>query len=568
MPRPAVNETIRRRLANQTPFDLWRRKVHGLRKTLAGDHSQFGRAPQRYDQDDSATPDHRLMAPSGTTADLYDVLVMDYESGRGNDLLIAARTLLYTVSFGQPQVTFDNLDDISATFHSAYLARRMRECNAHHHQQLALLDAIVGGLGWSMIAFERGVPGIRHADALDVTWDLAPRLSQDIRWVAVRVRQPLWYWINQFGRKTVLNAVGASRMANLRNEDVLVAMEYYYSTEGQRGRHAVWPRVAGELVDAPIESSDNPFRYDLDGTEVPFLPLRPCTLLAVPSVRFPIGLIETMTPAQIASWEAESTVRAIVARGMPWFEIGPGAFLNDNERQKWVRGDVAAGVQVGQTGLIVPHEGMPLPDALLAWREMNRRELTRASGVSPYASGGTADGVEFASEVNAIEGNAGLVAGMAAKRHAEHWEQTIRALIWTSSRYDDMPLRLRIDGELWSLGQGPDDVRPSDLLDPHADPTIREDDLRYTPMAEQMARWRTVLQDVAPLASAFPSMLPEALRRYLRAAGERNVAAWLEQPAPAPGMAAPGMADPGMGAAPSLSGGVSEAGMDAASGGM
>lgn len=537
MPQPSPEEAIKRRLDNQTPFDLWRRKVHGLRKTVAGDHSQFGRPAQRYDPLDSESStsfdDKMIWSAQPTTGDLYDVLVMDYESGRGNELLVAARTLLYTVSFGQPRVTFDNLDEVSAAFHAAYLARRLRECNAHHHYQLALLDAIVGGMGWVLCNFERGVPGLRHADSIDVTWDLSPRLSQDIRWASVRVRQPLWWWINEFGRKAVLNATGAQRMSDYSSEDALVTMEYYYSTEGGKGRHAIWPRSRGLLTPKPIHSGENPFRYDLDGHEIPFLPLRPCTILNMPSVRFPVGLIESMLPSQIASWEAEATIREIVSRGKPWYEIAAGT-MTSAERKKWSRGETGAGIDVAQLGGIRMQDGMKLPDALITWLQINRQGHATSSGITPYSAGRIAEGIQFASEVNAIEGNSGLVAGMAARRHVEHWEQGIRALIWTGAKYDDMPMRLRIDGELWALGQNPDDVSPSDLLDPHAEPTVREDDLRYTPMVEQMMRWRTVLQDVVPLASVFPNAVVEAMRRYLRAAGELDVETWLQPPPPQP----------------------------------
>jgi hypothetical protein len=141
--------------------------------------------------------------------------------------------------------------------------------------------------------------------------------------------------------------------------------------------------------------------------------------------------------------------------------------------------------------------------------------------------GSKVDGISYASEVNAIQSQAGLTAGVVARAHAAHWERTVTKYLATCYLYDDMPVRLRYDDVV--LEFGPDDpVR--DFLQPDAKVVVREDSMSYAPREQEMVQASNLLTIATGLAQLYPQGVGEAYKKVLEANGIKNTGKWMEQP--------------------------------------
>jgi hypothetical protein len=171
--------------------------------------------------------------------------------------------------------------------------------------------------------------------------------------------------------------------------------------------------------------------------------------------------------------------------------------------------------------------GLEIPATLrehLAYHDSN---IVAESGVNPYALGDTAAGTQYAAEVNAIQGAAGLTAGVIQKAHTSHWERTVSKFLAVCKQYDDMPIHLRYDDVKLQFDAS-DPIRG--YLEPDARVTVREDSLSFAPKAQGIAMAKDELAVAQGMAQQFPMAVQQAYEQYLTATGKKNTQKWLEQP--------------------------------------
>jgi hypothetical protein len=518
------------RLDTEKRLYYWRRKVHDLRLIVAGDYSRV----------DSTAPSQKDPASTKTTgasdlASLYDALINNFEEGSSNEILQAIKTLVMQTSYRAPAIEFEDVApieaDIMALYMKARLGPRPRGCEAVHHMRMALLDYIIGGVGWVWAGIRDGKPSVVAVDSMDVIWDTNAKLVPDIRWVAVRWRECLAYWVDLYGRKPFADL--------LQDEDAAMESEkeliYYFDLDGPMGTHVVLrgDNLTGGADQKPVYEGDNPHVLKCDGVPAPFLPVLPMYFMQLPSVTQPIGIAEMMLPAQLSTREAERTMREITKRGKGWIDSVKGAYdeenlaaLEDGELMAIVQRD--AGQPPAQ---YIP--GAEIPAGLYQWYQHNKERLTAGSGASPYANSDKVEGIQYAAEVNAIQGAAGLTAGTLASDHAAHWERVVRATVANAIEFDDMPLTLTYNGE--AIQFGPDNpIGP--YLHPDANPKIAEDTLAYEPREKRMQRAMIVLQQALAVSAILPAAPALAFEEFLRAAGTKNIPEFMKPPAPAPMM--------------------------------
>jgi len=532
------DDVIRIRLGNQYKFDAQRKKVHNLRKLIAGDVSPLGGVEQRVDDDSGDMA--FLAAQINGLGDLYEILVSDFDEGRSNKMLQSTRTILMQTAYTSPEVDFNDLDDYDAALHSAYLKARLgprsRGCAAMDQMRLALLDYLIGAVGWSLIAIEDGKPVIRCVDSLDVTYDTGAKLLPDIRWASVKIREPIWKWIDLYGRKALNGILTELSQAETPSiEDALLQVEHYYDVEGEQGNYYVWARLGDKLVEKPLDSGKNPFYCKIDGSETPFLPCDPVYHLAMPSVKFPTSFVEMMLPNQIAVWESERYMREVVQRGKPFYEIEEGS-LDDEDMAALREGENGSIVERRKNSQPIVHQpGLEIPQSVDKYHQYNSQEITSNGGADPSASGHVIE-ADFATQVAAVQQQSGLTAGMVAKDHTAHWERTIKKFLMAAVLYDDMPINVSIDGTRVQF----DATNPiSHYLAPDAEAVVREDATLFQPKQQAIAQAMQNLQVAMSLGDVFPNAKKEAYTAFLKAMGVRNASKWLEVPQMAP--QAPGM---------------------------
>lgn len=501
----------------------YRRKVHRLRRLVVGDVTALEDGNSERDLTEEKKRAHDRDFPS--------IMVKTIEEGRANKLLQAIRTLGMQTVYRFPEIEFEDLEheesSVNAGYLKAVLSPPPRGCDAVRHMKWCLYDYLTGGLGFNWVTVdERGRPLIRAVDTLDMTWDLAAPTIADSRWMSCTVPGTLGEWELRFGSKPF-----AKYAAMRKNDDPdsLVDLEFYYDIE-EGGRFVVFFKDGNEeLNQKPVFASENPCFFEVDGQRMPFLPFECMMFMELPGAGLPVGIAEQMLPSQIALWRADKTLRDLV--DMPsWWDVPEGAYDADEAKKilDCKTGTMVSRKKESQVGAELK-SAPPLPQPLVDWRNQHEKELVAQGGVNPYASGAPVEGTNYAAEVNAIQGQAGLVAGTIGKDNADFWVRTLRKVLAKGKAYDSGPVTIEIDSVKSAFGEnfpiGP-------YLTPFAEIVIHEDSMQFIPKEQRIAMAKDRLNVASLVGQFFPNAVKEEYRNYLLATGEKNVDKYLAPPDP------------------------------------
>lgn len=527
----SVEAQVRYRLQNQVYFNPWRKYTHELRKLVAGDMSSIS-AEHNQQRADDAPGDEKPGYPNSDGYDYYDILAVDVQSGRTNKLLQYVRTLVNQTAYRMPDFDIEDGEAIEAMAIQGYLKARLgprpRGCGWVEQARITELNYLIGGLGWSAVTFdERQNLQIVSLDPLDVTFDMNAKIPQDIKWYSHRCRRPLHQWLEIYGRAPFKEYLEDDK-ATL---DQRVTLEYYYDIEGDEGAHYVFN--CDKLESKPIYRGPNPFFLEDQGFRRPYLNAVPMAFLSLPSVRFPMSLVQMMLPHQLALWLTERYMRDTIQRGAPFYEGEKGA-LDEKAKKEFLAGNIGSYVERGEQKLpLTQHPPLEIPQTVHAFHMKNDQDLTAQSGVNPYASGDKVEGIKYASEVNAIQSSSDLMASTTGKDLAAHSTAVVKVFLAAAAQFDDMPCTIRIDKTELALGP---QMPPKLFIRPDMDLVVSEDAMQFTSRRERVQMAREELQDALAMAGAAPNAPLKAYEKLLRATGEKDVQAWLEPPAAPMGM--------------------------------
>ena len=529
-------DLIKQRLNKDEGLTDFREKVYEFRRLVAGDVSSLFPAPSA--EGDGVERGKKLW----NLEELNDFIVTFVADGRSNKLLQQLKTLLMQTAYYFPEIHLENLSPDLAAVNAEYCKIRMGEaplgCNAKDHMRMALLDYMIGGIGWTKACVIDGKPAVQYCDNIDMTWDRSSRLPTDIKWASCKFRERLGAWVEMLGA-----AAFADDLKNpTTTKDDIVELEWYYDVNGAEGTWAVY-KTGGRGqrdVGKPIFIKPNPYYYEVgrEKTRVPYIPYEPLYFIALPSLRVPIGLVEMMLPSQIALWEVENNIRATIQRGAPFYTVLKNT-LDPKDKQKFEDGDIGTIIDVNSNdpNAIRAQSGIQLQPEILRWQQYHDGELVAHSGANPYAAGNRVEGVEFASEVHAIQGQSGLTVGTIGKDLAAYWERVTRKFLAGARLYEDASLTIRLDDA--ELEFDPSDPIKKYLI-PDADIVVNEGTMAYRPRTEKIQEALVDLQLFQGLAAIYPEGLERSLINYLQATGRRNYQAWLAKPEPQPVMSPPG----------------------------
>lgn len=516
---------VQLRVLRQKHFQDWRRTVHNLRRLVAGDKSVLGLGLSQEEGQKPDTEEGLLHDVNGD--EFYNVVPTSVTDGLSNHMWQTIKTFAMQVSYRMPEIDFENLSAEESAMNTAYLKRILgtgpQGCNAVDHMRLALIDYLIGAVGFVMVEVgANGRPAIRCVDSLDLTWDVSQPLITDIGWVSRKVRRPLWEWIEMYGKKPF------SSMDVEKSYDNMVELEFYYDVHGAEGHHYVLQRgatshTANEV--AIIDQGVNPFYAEASGARIPFLPVEPIYFMQLPSVRFPMGLVQNMIAHQIPIWKMEENFRETIRRGAPFFAVEQGA-MSDEDFKRFRSGDIATIIHLlSGKGPPVAVPGLEIRESDMAYYRHHYEQVISQSGANPYAGGSRVDGVRFSSEVQEIAAAASLTSGVVAKDHAEHWRGIARKVLHTAAAYDRNPYQFTVDDV--ELKFDPASFPIHMFLQPEADVVVREDSGSFRSRRENVIEASQDIEVALKLATAFPNMLQKAAESYLRARGVQNVAGHL-----------------------------------------
>lgn len=538
-------ETARYRIGTTKSMFHFRTKIHRLRRLVAGDINALDDRVISGGKQGNAIETMMRKHYKATDENLYfyDILVQDFAEGRSNDLFQTVRTLVLQTANTFPEIEFEGLDPKLAVVNAGYCKDRMNKCHARHQVRMAMADYIISGMGCCSQMIEGDYPVTRYRDLLDMAWDLQAEVPTEMRWAATRITQPLYRWLelfsgSKYNTKPLTDMVGTNTGVDQpQPKEVPVTLWYYFDIDGPKGSHQIYRAKGEEVDDTPIFDGVNPYSVPEGKSDIPALPFGFIYHMALPSVKMPPSIVEGMIPAQVAIWEADRHTRDTIKVGKAHYEKQDGAYSPENW-DNWMD-SVEGTVLTRLSGFANPlHIAEPLPvsDSVLKWRDTNNQSLIAQGGANPYASGNKVEGIAFASEVQAIQGNAGLVSGAIAKDGAEFWMWIAKTYLAFGKKYDDMPCTIQFDDGIELVFDDADPIR--NYLKPEADLVVQEDTILMMSKTQKVQMAAAILtQCMNPImVQAFPDALSQAFEKFLRANGEKNIQAWLKPPqGPPPG---------------------------------
>lgn len=503
-------ERIRQRLSQEELYRRHRDKVHKLRRLVAGDVGAL-------DDSGNASETELSQVYKPDSDNWYDILNVDVEDGRSNELFQAYRTLLFQVAYASPDYEFEGLEPELAAVNSLYLKDRMARCNASAQARRALGDFLIGGMGCVWVCVKNGLPHVQWLDSMDYIFDTTGQTFMDAKWGAATVRMPLYRWVEMFGSKV-------KRIVQEENDEIVIPLKFYYDVDGEKGRFAVFSN--GSDAD-PIELTVNPYTIPMGSDEAPMLPFQVMHYLEMPSMKLPLSAMEMMLPHQIAIWRVQRVIRDTADAGQPAWLVPEGS-VDPKAFNDWLDGETGSVLMVKQ-GQPMPSRlpGDEVPQTLIADLRRNEQGIMAQSGANPYSSGDRVEGIDFAAEVNAIQANSSLVAATLAREFAKFYSETARKVLAVGKAYDQRPITIRYDG----LNLTFDESDPiGDYLSPEADLVVSESSIQFSPQQQKIALASAKLDAALKVAQLFPQGVAKAYEALLSAMGEKDVAAWLEQP--------------------------------------
>jgi len=279
-----------------------------------------------------------------------------------------------------------------------------------------------------------------------------------------------------------------------------------------------------------LEKGDNPFFMEVSGLKKPFLPLEPVYFMQLPSVRFAMGLTQNMLPHQISMWHSENNLTQALKKGVPNYFFESGTFASDKDRRRFEDARTADIIEITPGKLPpVASAGFEIRQTDMEYWEKHNQELTSQSGANPYAGGARVEGVNFASEVSAINAASSLTAGVIAKDHAAHWQRVAAKVLWAGAAFDGNPYEFQLDDVRLEFGE---ELPIQEFLQPNADVVVREESAAFQPRVNRIQEAMSLVDQALKLGAYFPGMIQKAAEKYLRAIGEENVAGYLQAPDP------------------------------------
>lgn len=514
----------------ESRLEFWRRKVHLLRLVVAGDYSPIDTwaTPQTDPGEDAKKPRKR-------PTDLYDVLVTDYTESCSNLMLQSIRTLTMQASARFPEYEFDDMEPDMAQFHQSCLQARLGDrpmgCAVTGHKRLSLVDYMIGGIGVTWDTVRGGKPVSMNLDSLDCIWpQYGGMLPSDWPWFAFRIRLPLFAWIEIYGKDALRELIEARERG--KQDDLWLDEEveflYYFDVEGMQGSFHCWAVEGGDAdKDMCVMSSPNPHYHLANGPPEPFLPTSVVYHLQMPSVKQPIGIAETMLPAQIAVRTAEKRFGDALTRLKPHWDVEEGSY-QASELDKMEDGEAYAYIQRNAGKQPMQMLGMSvIEQAVWEYWRANKESLTGMGGANPYASGNRQPDVKFAAETNAIREAAGLMVAAISSDHADDYRQTGFKTLCNMRLYDRSPLRVKFGDQFLSFGP---EMPVGQYIDPLSLPKVRDESLTFTNRERKIAEAEAELNVAATLMAEFPNSLSLMYENYLRAVGVKNIGEHLAPP--------------------------------------
>jgi hypothetical protein len=525
--REAKEQLIRHRITGAMEYWApYKKRVSQYTSLVMGDHGILDGSPAMG----KGHPDaHRkVFAPDGVPEKM---VTMGYDRGTTNAIREQFWTIVARTSYRMPEIGFEGLDPIEATINKEYLKKILRPeaqpASADGAMQKALMQRIIGGLGWIGVLARDGAPFVRHLDVVsDIVWDPEADTPEEASWSAICTTAPLSEWAEIYaewpGSSGHFDDLLRSHSKNPSiGLDQPVEMIEYFDVNG---RHAIFRSDRLKSAEAMLVLEESPFFVETPHERLFFLPTVPHRHIQVPRAMAPVSMVEQMAPYQAAIRRAEVAVDDHVGRFGPWIDVPVGSYDDEQLDKIGKQGAMAMRRDGTQPAAIVP--GAPLSGSLIQALDRAKAGLVAAGGSDPYALGQTTS-VQFSSEVRAIQANSGLATSVVSEDYSRHYRWTSYFALALGKAYDKRRIQMNVNGVTLQW----------DATDPIGEYLRLTDDVVVAPSSAayedpdtKINRYWNLIQMGLQLGGIAPQMARIYTEKLLAAEGERDIQRHFEAP--------------------------------------
>lgn len=525
--------------SGQRSHDDWHAKVNTLRGVTLGDPSALNGWSSNDDQNQSEHRKFRNRYPL--------IMVRDIKAGRNNDLLKYERVLVKGATYSDAQIESKRLVPKRKAIVAQYCVDRMDRCNGFDHVNMCLWDFTMGGAGVAYISQARGYPTFKYVDTLDFMWDPTAEIMADMQWASCSINGTLEYWYN------ILTSKGKDKVPESfvpylpggkffkqpkakngnfqENElawDLPFEVQAFYHNDDEEGTYMLFAKTDDDAWDPePLYEGPNPNYFTENGEKQRYLPFETMHFDSIPGMRFPVGVTESMLPAQMELWGALDFIQRRIKNGVPWYEALTDVFSTETQKIGFLEAVQEGVVTVKELGKILPHgsDFGEIPEIIMEIVRESKSQLQSQSGNTAASVGEKTQGVQRATEYKDIMAKGDLTSGTISKALAGFTERGMTKFIGKGRLIDKKPLSVWIDKREIVL----DEKDPvAGYLPEKPQLTISEDSMRYASKAQKLQEAQQLLQIAMSVAQiAGPQGVLKAYRNLLEEAGVDDPDSWI-----------------------------------------
>lgn len=452
-----------------------------------------------------ATTRGAMRAPVKAGGRYAEILKRGWEEGRHNPLQIATQIQVKSLIIQRPEVRWSRCKgehpQITAAVRKGYFEHLWQENSLADVYRSKMLDVLIGGRG----TFEAGVRDGKifgeYADALDVTWDNAYKPMAQKRFYFRDKHIPLSIAVRHYPEL----AQHENWKPGEKGGERIVTVVCYRSKTTKA--HIFKGKILGE---------PKPNDY---GT----IPARAATLFEELSVRHPTGQVESQIGPLRLHLRLMRKWREIALRGAP---VGVA-------RGNWDDADLDQ-IESGKEGVILRTksagddfawiggpEGSKTDAELL---QLIQQQLNEASGVNDFMRSRTDTKVDFATQLNLMASQSGIVGQYAANVHDTGILDDAELLMEIGHRFQ-APVEIDVDGidELF------DELMPiNPLLGTDGVPEMKPGGSVYKSSMQKLQETAMVASTLAMAANMPPGLDRKFVDLAITASEVEDKDAWMD----------------------------------------
>ena len=370
--------------------------------------------------------DGAMDKPTRTETGRYQDAIKDrWEEGRHSELQISTHLQAKSLVFNAPDISWVDVRAASpelgaevSRVRRAYYLKVWKEQRLAHAYRRKLLDLLIGGEATMECGKRDGKTYFEYVDALDCTWDSAYTEVWRRRYYFRDKHLPYSEAVRHYPRI-------AEMLKGTPEQSVTVTCYW--------DKHVRAVLFNGRFIDGP---KPHPFGR---------IPANPTILFDEPSKKGATGMAELQIGTHRLDLRLQRYFREVLLTGASarvaagQFEEGSIEALESGKENVILR-------SANPSSTLVNVPGSEIQASALTMKEMLRQQSAAASGVNDFMQNRTDTKVDFASQLQLMAQQGGVLAEFTQQQHEEGIREDARMLLEIAAFVETGPMELDLDG--------------------------------------------------------------------------------------------------------------------------